>query len=491
MRLFGKGLGIRPGDVRPLSPHTAETPREDGLKGLAVTQGSDSGSDSTPPPHGGSGPPPGGYGQPPGGYGQPGGYSGYGKPWAPKPGVIPLRPLSISEMLDGAFTAIKWNPKTILVASAAVAIAVNVLSALAAYLIERSAQPMIVNSGSGAPTFNTHSLVLVVVVLCLDVGVTVLGNTILTGLLTVTVGQAVLGRKETLGSAWRATRGRIWPLLGTVLLAALFIILGWAVAVGVSVGGAVAIAAGAHQTGVGILVGVVGYLAATVFAVITFVRWSLAVPVVMLESSRPLASLGRSWRLVRRSSWRVWWALVLAELIVGIANALIKAPFSVAGGVSTFSLSSQGHPSALGLALSAVGGILGNTLTAPLLAGVVVLLYTDLLMRREGMDIKLQAAAASGSAGYPGTPGPGPVADPTWGGPAGQPGQPGWPISPSGPGTGAPAKPGQPGWATPPSGPGTTGWEDTVGLPEKPRSTGWTGPEDGGNGTGGPDPNAW
>jgi hypothetical protein len=47
--------------------------------------------------------------------------------------------------------------------------------------------------------FQRHTLVLVLVVGCLGAGV-VLGNTILTGLLTVTVGQAVLGRKETLGS---------------------------------------------------------------------------------------------------------------------------------------------------------------------------------------------------------------------------------------------------------------------------------------------------
>jgi hypothetical protein len=426
-------------------------------------------------------------------------------------------------MLDGSFTAIKWNPKTILGASAVVAIVVNVLTAVLTYLIEGSAQPMIVNSGSGAPTFNGHTLVLVLVVGCLTAGVIVLGNTILTGLLTVTVGQAVLGRKETLDSAWRATRGRFWRLLGTLFLIAVFLIGGWALAMGVSVGAAVAIAAGAHLTGVGVLVGVVGGGAATVFAVITYVRWSLAVPVVMLESSRPLASLGRSWRLVRRSSWRVWWVLVLAELITGIVSSLIKAPFSVAAGVNPFA--SGSHVSVLGLALSAVGGILASTLTAPLLAGIVVLLYTDLLMRREGMDIKLQAAAASGGPGYASVPGTGGAAGTTragQAGPGGQPGQPGWNTPVSGSGAGAPgqpswntptsgpatgpSQPGQPGWNTPPtqSGPGTgptqpgqpggpsgTGWEDTVGWPETPRPTGGARPEDGGSGTGGPDPNAW
>ena len=413
--------------------------------------------------------------------------------------MIPLRPLGITEILDGAFTAIRWNPKTILVASAVVAIAANVMSALAQYLLERSAQPIVVNSGSGAPTFHVHTLVLAVVLVCLDVAIAVLGNTILTGVLTVTVGQAVLGRKETLGSAWRMARGRIWPLIGTVLLVAVLIVLGWALVAGVSVGAAVAIAAGAHQTGVGILVGVLGCITATVFAVITFVRWSLAVPAVMLESSGPVASLRRSWRLVRRSSWRVWWALVLTELIAGIANAVMKAPFEVAGGVSTLALTSQAHASALGLAISAVGGILANTLTAPLIAGVVVLLYTDLLMRREGLDIRLQAAAASGAAGYPSAPGypsaagTGGAADATWAspaGPAGQPRQPGWDAPASGAGS--------TGWGAPASGAGSTGWGDTAGWTGNTRPAGWTGQENGGTGqenggtgTGGPDPGAW
>src|SRR5215831_16079644 len=74
---------------------------------------------SQAPPGAGYGVPPGavppgtGYGQ--GGYGPPGyGPPGYGAPrggWAPppqapKPGVIPLRPVAVGEILDGAFTSI-------------------------------------------------------------------------------------------------------------------------------------------------------------------------------------------------------------------------------------------------------------------------------------------------------------------------------------------------------------------------------------------------
>jgi hypothetical protein len=157
---------------------------------------------------------------------------------------------------------------------------------------------------------------------------------------------------------------------------------------------------------------VLGGLTATVFAVIVAVRWSLAVPAVMLERRGPLTSLGRSWRLVRRSSWRVLGITLLVQIIVTIANLVIQVPFTILGGTSTFSLS-QAHASLAATIISAIGGMIGTTLTAPLAAGAAVLLYADLRIRREGMDITLQAAAAAspgsqGAAdGQPGGAGPG------------------------------------------------------------------------------------
>ena len=115
-----------------------------------------------PPPPGSAGPPPGqpgysqpGYSQP--GYSQPGhGQPGYGYPgpWqpgygppppgpgprygtaAPKPGVIPLRPLGLGEILDGSFATIRRNPKATLgIAAIVVTISAVITSALTLNLI--------------------------------------------------------------------------------------------------------------------------------------------------------------------------------------------------------------------------------------------------------------------------------------------------------------------------------------------------------------------
>lgn len=341
----------------------------------------------------------GAYG-PQGAYGGYGTYGGgpYGRPSAPKPGLVPLRPLGLGEILDGAFTAIRWNPKTILTSSAAVATISAVLIALVSYVVERRILTSVHVSGSST-TVNTAAVVALVALGGLTAVVVVCAHLILTGLLTVTIGQGVLGRKETLASAWRAARPRIWRLIAMLLLATVFLAGGWLLGIGLSVLVGVLIGAGAHLPAAGILVGVICGLTAWVFAVIVLVRWSVAIPVVMLERVGPLKSLGRSWRLVRRSSWRIFGILLLTEVIVSTANEIINVPFALAsGGLSAFSTQAQ-QVNVGGLFLTAVGQIIASTLTAPLLAGVIVLLYADLRMRREGMDITLQAAAAGAPGG--------------------------------------------------------------------------------------------
>lgn len=380
-------------------------------------------------PPSGYGPPPPGYGPPPPGYGAPprsgpyqayapypgyAPYRGHDKPPAPKPGIIPLRPLGVGEILDGSFTAMKWNPKVILGLSAIVATISGVLIAVITYVLERDLFSHVTVTAQGTTTFTQSQAESLGFTLAALFGalaiVTFVADAILTGILTLAVGHGVLGRKETLAGAWRATRPRLGPLIGALILAALFVGVGWVVAVGISVGIGFALGAGAHLAGLGVLAGVVLGIAATVFAIIVTIRWSLIVPVVVLERAGPVKAMGRSWRLVRRSAWRVFGIMLLTEIIVGLAGTIIRIPFSLAGGagsvfggIGTTSTSHPVVPSLAATALTAIGTIISGTVTAPLLAGVVVLLYTDLRMRREGMDIALQAAATQGGQ-YPDPP---------------------------------------------------------------------------------------
>jgi hypothetical protein len=91
---------------------------------------------------------------------------------------------------------------------------------------------------------------------------------------------------------------------------------------------------------------------------------------------------------------------LLAGLIVVVTAAVLQIPFSLIAGAT-----GGGNPylpgttgSLTGLIISAIGGIVAGAVARPISAGVAVLLYVDLRMRREGLDLVLQTAAASGNA---------------------------------------------------------------------------------------------
>jgi Membrane domain of glycerophosphoryl diester phosphodiesterase len=368
-----------------------------------------------------------GYGQP--GYGQPGyGQTPYGSPaspygqWtppAPKPGIIPLRPLGVGEILDGAFTAVRRNPKATLGLAAIVMTVSGLITALTSYALYHAAGNSLSFPATGQ-TFTdaqwrhllTSFAEYALPALGIIVIISFLTQTILTGMLTAVVGHSVLGRNVSIGEAWQIARPRLWALMGTTLLAGLLVFAIW---VG---GGGIAVALGivliaAHLAPLGGLLIAIGVITATVFAVLCYVRLVVATPAVILEGQGPRASLGRSWRLTKRSWWRVFGILLLVELIVLVASAILGVPFDIlravagsgsggsagGGGLTVVFGAQTASTSFAATIITAVGGIVSASVTRPVLAGAVALLYVDLRMRREGLDIALQGASSQQDSG--------------------------------------------------------------------------------------------
>jgi hypothetical protein len=363
-------------------------------------------------------PAPPGYGQPtPPGYGQygyappPGGTRPY-TPWpappqAPKPGVIPLRPLGVGEILDGAFTSIRRNPRATLGIAAILLTASGLITTVVTLVLLHSAGSVSLPTAGQQLTRQQidHLLSQFLGVFVPLVGVSaVLGfivDLVLTGLLTVVIGRSVLGHTVTAGQAWRIARPRLPALLGVTLLIFVIIVAPWAVYAGVLFALAAAAPAGAA-----VAFGVLGFIALFCLTIWFAIMVRMAGPVVVLERERVTASLSRSWRLVRGSFWRVFGITLLAGLIVLVTAGVLQIPFtllsSLAGGSSS-PLSGGGGAflggaggSVVGVIISAIGGIVAGAVTRPISAGVAVLLYVDLRMRREGLDLVLQTATASG-----------------------------------------------------------------------------------------------
>ncbi|MGO8885038.1 MAG: hypothetical protein ACLQI7_15290, partial [Streptosporangiaceae bacterium] len=344
-----------------------------------------------------------GYGQP--GYGQPGyGQPGYGQPRygqpapsGPAPGGIPLSPLMLGDILGGAFTSLRRNPQATLGFSAIILAASGVISTVLGLMI-RNAEP----SATGSFSFRAQqptsiqlshlggSIVTFLGAVLLSVVLALVVQTILTGVLTSVIGRGVLGRKVGIGEAWRITAPRLPAVLGATLLSGLIGVALWIPYLLILV-----LLIVAHAGVVAGVVGVLGFLVMLCVTVAVWVGFSLAPAAVVLERMGPWQGLKRSWRLVSGSFWRVLGILLLTIVIVIIVSFVLDIPFGIIellAGSGSF-LSSAAAASIPGLIVAAIASIVIGTLTRPLLAGVSVLLYLDMRMRKEGLDLVLQNAA--------------------------------------------------------------------------------------------------
>ncbi|HWT49635.1 MAG TPA: hypothetical protein VN255_14000, partial [Mycobacterium sp.] len=117
--------------------------------------------------------------------------------------------------------------------------------------------------------------------------------------------------------------------------------------------------------------------------------------VIVLERLPVIDAITRSFALVRNGFWRVLGIRALTFLVATVVANAVAVPFSIVGQVVL-----AGNPSTgallLSTAIASVGSAIGQIITAPFNAGVIVLLYTDRRMRAEAFDLVLQTGAAGG-----------------------------------------------------------------------------------------------
>ncbi|MFD5730835.1 glycerophosphoryl diester phosphodiesterase membrane domain-containing protein [Streptomyces sp. NPDC058368] len=326
------------------------------------------------------------------GWGTPPQGSGWGSPPpAAKPGVIPLRPLGIGEILDGAVSTMRAHWRTVL----GITLAVSVIAQAAILLIQRFLvpdPPSVDKNATGSEALRqaTESLRYSLLDLAPPLMVSMLATIFTTSVLTVVISRSVLGRPVTLSEAWAEARPRLLSLLGLTLLLA---VMGGAImTAGILPGFLIGDTAGAGLT-------FLGLLAATALFLWLSVRFSLAAPALMLERQPIATSMRRSAKLVRGAWWRTFGVLALTGLLTLIVGLVVGIPFGLlAVGMDDGSLSSfvSGEGADFGwpfLIISAIGDVVAATITYPLSAGVMALLYVDQRIRREALDLDLAKAA--------------------------------------------------------------------------------------------------
>jgi hypothetical protein len=310
-----------------------------------------------------------------------------------RPGVVPLRPLLAGEILDGAVTAMRAYPGIMLGLSAVAVALGQVVAVPLDYLYLRFLSGLVGSS----TTAGGGSGINVLASLRPGTLIDFLTQTVLTGLLTVTVSRAVLGRPITLDEVWRTTRPRLARLVGLALLVVL-------VAVGPGIACVTAgVMLSSGNSGAGGILIFVGFVGGGIWALYRWVSWLLGGAALLLEDQKVTAALKRSALLVKAGWWRVFGIALLAMLVAVLCSGVLAIVQQYFGGkLNPATANSDGtvsthHVTWLAVVINATFTTAVQAISAPFVASVTALQYIDRRMRREGLDIQLARSAATGT----------------------------------------------------------------------------------------------
>lgn len=118
--------------------------------------------------------------------------------------------------------------------------------------------------------------------------------------------------------------------------------------------------------GFGILFGIgvtIGFILLVVPGLILLTFWSVGAPAIVVEGIGPVDAFRRSWQLVRGDAWSVFGVLLVVFLIVIVIGVVLSA---------------IANPIGDGEASTWIASIISTTITAPIFAIAVTVLYYDL-----------------------------------------------------------------------------------------------------------------
>ncbi|MDQ1723789.1 MAG: hypothetical protein QOG52_817 [Frankiaceae bacterium] len=289
-----------------------------------------------------------------------------GTAWHPREGrgVVPLRPLSVAEILDAPFAAMRRYPAPMIGVGAIVA--------------------TIVGGGSLAWRLSLHDWALehfnvdgaATIGLALSVAA-ILVVLVAAGWQTALTADAMIGRESSAAQVWDAVRPRIW----TLILAAGVAVLPAAIFIGFLILAA--------------WIGAVGGVLAVLFALPAI--WLAIVgqflgPIVVMEGVGIRAAVPRAFSLLRGSWWRCFWMLWLSSFTGTLVGLGVLLPFEagtvgfLTGGVIS------GDSVIVRTVLPAIAVILVYAIVLPFIASVVAVLYLDVRIRTEAFDLTVTGA---------------------------------------------------------------------------------------------------
>ena len=315
--------------------------------------------------------------------------------WAPKPGIIPLRPLTLTDLFSGSFSALRKNPSVLFGFTIIVMTVVALLSLAGTMLPLFSFTSLMSNdldpqASSKALLDSAYLSVVSTIVgyIALLAG-SFLAGTVLDGVLSVAVSQLVIGKKITFKQSWALVKPRLWSMLGASLLSML--------AVGSPLLVLVILffmslyswpGSDAFFSLFGLLLALA--LPVVLVSYVISIRFLYAPICAVLEEKGPIEAVKRSWALTSGSFWVTLGRVILINVVVGFIAGLIVQIIGIIAVIFMFTIlgDPSSDPSTVWSTIILYGVIsalqmLAYSLVVPILAAYQTLMYVDEKIRKE------------------------------------------------------------------------------------------------------------
>ena len=240
--------------------------------------------------------------------------------WAPKPGIIPLRPLTLTDLFSGSFSALRKNP-SVLFGFTIIVMTVVALLSLAGTMLPLFSFTSLMGdldpqASSKALLDSAYMSVVSTIVgyIALLAG-SFLAGTVLDGVLSVAVSQLVIGKKITFKQSWALVKPRLWSMLGASFLSML--------AVGSPLLVLVILffmslyswpGSDAFFSLFGLLLALA--LPVVLVSYVISIRFLYAPICAVLEEKGPIEAVKRSWALTSGSFWVTLGRVILINVVV-------------------------------------------------------------------------------------------------------------------------------------------------------------------------------
>ncbi|WP_285025852.1 hypothetical protein [Plantibacter sp. ME-Dv--P-122b] len=316
--------------------------------------------------------------------------------WAPppKPGLIPLRPLSFSDRFGAPFLVLRRNPKATFGSALLLQGLTAVLSLVIVGVVTWLSLSRLSQAAPGEEdAISAGAITAIILSFLIPVAVSIAGSAILQGIIAQEVARGTLGEKLPLGVLWRRTKARFLPLIGyTFLLIGVVTVF---IAVAVGLGFVLTGLGGTAGVALTVVMGIGALLVLIAASVWLGTKFSLTPSIIVLENGKVFPSLARSWRLTDGYFWRTFGVQFLVSSVVSVASQVVATPISLLAslvpvlfvGVDSEATMIVATIAAQGLSLL-VSVIIG-AITVVVISATSAVIYVDLRMRKEGLDLDL------------------------------------------------------------------------------------------------------